>query len=126
MGTYTIVFFTLKQILSIPLLIISSIALDHIQSKFLSSIPENLNDKGKELVNVDYNQMIKDSTDGSSIVIALSSFIILYEMILIAGRFININIINRWIKIFLSIVSGKICGQGVSGEILLLLTGMNE
>ncbi len=93
------------QLLSIGVLIISSITLNHVEDKFISSISDTLNEIGKNLIGVDYNQLYQYSVVGSGIIIGLTSALILYEVLVIITRFVNINIINKKINVFVIVVS---------------------
>lgn len=95
--------------MSVAVLIISSIALNRIEDNF-PPVPSEENEIIKKNLNVDYNQMIIIFTTGSEIAIALAAFIILYEIMVIIIRFVNVNLINKKIKVFLSLVSADKLG----------------
>jgi len=90
----------------VVILVISSVALDHIEGTFLSSISPELNEQIKTYVNVDYNLMIRNSRVSLSITVGLSSFLILYEAIVVILRFINSFFVSKKVKVLLSFVSG--------------------
>ena len=108
-NTYNIVSGTVLQIFSIAGLIASAIALDDVLNNVPDALLQNLDRMVEDITGLNYTSMIFNSLSGAGLGVAVSVVVIIYEIIPIVLRFLNIGLINYKIKIFLGIVSYNAC-----------------
>lgn len=91
------------QVGSIATLIASAIAYDHVKD-----LPNRnnvaLNNLVQSVADINYRSFVFNSIAGGATGIGISILVLIYEMLPIILRFLNIGLINYKIKIFLGIV----------------------
>lgn len=88
--------------------IASAISLHHtlvnLPARDLNVIPLNVENAIRDTADLDYGSLLFNSKAASGTGIAISLLTLIYEILPIVLRFLNIGLINYKIKIFLSIV----------------------
>ena len=85
--------------------IASAIALHHTVTNVPSSVGRAVDNRVDDVIGLNYGSLLFNSLAAGGTGVAISLLTILYELVPIILRFLNIGLINLKIKIFLSIVS---------------------